>query len=108
VTVVDPADTALLVTRALRHASTVLAALAVGAAAARGAAVEAAAVARGVPVAEAHAAGLSATAVALVIGLVAVLAVHVAVRRRARRGLDDRLAREWAAVESDWRHRHEG
>ena len=75
---VHPADTALLVTRAPRKASTALAVLVTGWAARNGA--------------------------ALAVGLVAVLALHLAVGVWARRRLADRLDREWAAVEPRWSH----
>ncbi|WP_214402744.1 hypothetical protein [Pseudonocardia lacus] len=102
---IDPADTARLVTRARRRGTTVLVALAVGAAAGRGAAVEAASLARGVEASAAHAAGMQHAGVALLLGLVVVLVVHAAVAAWARGRLDDRLEREWAEVEPHWSHR---
>jgi hypothetical protein len=77
VTTVHAADTALLVARALRRGSTVLAALVGGLTCPHG-------------------------PVALLVGLAAVLVLHVVVGIRVRSGLDDRLEREWAAVEPRW------
>jgi hypothetical protein len=102
VTPVDPADTALLVARALRRGSTVLAVLAAGVAVNHGVAVEVELRARGTGAVAAHAVGLQQAGVALLIGLVSVLALHVAVAAWARRRLADRLAAEWAAVEPRW------
>ena len=100
--VVDPADTALLVTRALRKASTVLAVLVTGFAADHGGSVEAGLRARGVEPDVAHVTGVQHIGVALAVGLVLVLVLHVAVGVWARRKLADRLDREWAAVEPRW------
>lgn len=77
----DPADTALLVARALRRVSTLLAVLVAGVTAGHGTLVLAA-------------------------GLAAVLVLHVAAGVWARRRLADRLDREWAAVEPRWSHPH--
>ena len=75
---VHPADTALLVERARRRASTTLAVLVGFLAAGHG-------------------------AVAVAVGLTVVAALHLAVGALARRRLADRLDREWAAVEPRWR-----
>jgi hypothetical protein len=104
VTAVDPADTALLVARSLRRGSTLLAVLVAGAAVNHGVSVEVGLRARGAGAVDAHAAGLQHAGVALLIGLVSVLALHVAVGVWARRRLADRLEDEWAAVEPRWSH----
>jgi len=105
VNAVDPADTALLVTRALRRVSTLLAVLVAASAVNYGVWVEAGLRSRDVGPAAAHAVGLQHAGIALVIGLVFVLVLHVVLGAWAHRRLDDRLDREWAAVEPRWSQR---
>lgn len=102
VAVIDPADTALLVSRALRKGSALLAVSAVGVAACFGQVAEEAALVRGTAADTARAAGLQQAGLVLVIGLLAVLAAHVVAGRWARGRLADRMDREWAAAEARW------
>lgn len=104
-TTVDPADTALLVARALRRGSTLLAALVTGAVANYGVSLEAGLLARGVGPTAAHAVALQRAGVALGLGLVSVLVLHLVVALRARRRLADQVEREWAVVEPRWSRR---
>jgi hypothetical protein len=105
VNAVDPADTALLVTRALRRGSTLLAVLVAAVAVNYGVWVEMGLRTRHIEPAAAHAVGLQHAGVALAVGLVSVLVLHFALGIWARRRLDDRLEREWAAVEPRWSQR---